>query len=141
MPSVIRTGAFETNSSSTHSLSLIKRKNQYYPDYRGQIVTLHPYELDTSNGEITISGFLFKAEYLLTVCIHIKNSQEYEDSMLDFFQYVLEDCTGGTFIFDIPTDPFYADNSEHLHRKVFESRETLEDFLFGDSSVTVDYNG
>lgn len=141
----IRNGIFETNSSSSHSITICKVTNGIYDD------TILPGE----NGIIVLTGGRFgwewreyndaltKANYCaIDVCgsEHYREDSYREDDgypignpkCVEMLKKVIEEFTGGTVVFSL--DGYIDHQSKGTSLEAFKSEETLKNFLFCSSS-------
>ena len=125
----IRRGVFETNSSSTHSISIAYGTpllgSLYVVD---GIVTIHPGEFDWATE--TYNDSYTKASYCYTYCVNYKLDK------LSMLRYVIELQTGAKVNFVDNGDTGYIDHASlDIAAEPFESDETLRQFIFSLSSV------
>jgi len=125
----IRRGVFETNSSSTHSISIA-----YGTPLLGSlevvdgIVTIHPDEfgwaVETYNDPES------KASYCYTYCVN------YNLDKLSMLRRVIEAQTGAKVTFVDNGDTGYIDHASlDIAAEPFKSDEALRQFIFSLSSV------
>jgi len=124
----IRKNVFETNSSSSHSISISNDKTQLYE-------SISPDE----NGEITIVGGEFGWEYVayfdsITKANYCAIDCESHSLNLAMLEEVLLEHTGAKkIIFDI--NGYVDHQSIGTSREAFDSKEKLKDFIFNPASV------
>lgn len=126
----IRNNVFETNSSSTHSISISKDSegilDTIVPDDDGTII-FHGgefgWEWERYNDPMT------KANYLAVYLCCVKDDEHNKE----FFERVIKDHTGAKeIIFDVSG---YIDHQSHSTAvDAFESEETLKNFIFNPKS-------
>lgn len=117
----IRKNIFETNSSSSHSLSLesnVKLDDNLVADPDG-VVRIEEGEFGWEWRKYNDAHT--KASYCLTLC-------RYNDLYLDMLRDVIEDYTKHQVEFI--TDCGYIDHQSSDNDEMFSSRETLKDFIF-----------
>lgn len=132
MNKLIRTGVFETNSSSSHSIS-IASGSEFIVD----TTSLVP----DSNGNITLIGGEYgwawekfpdaytKANYCAVAC-------KYNDSHINMLIDVIKEQTGAEDIIFAFTDDSYIDHdSTDVYAPAFSSKETLKNFIFNKLSL------
>ena len=126
----IRQGVFETNSSSSHSISITSpNEGELY-----QTLTV------PDDGTLIIEGGRFgweeedhndahtKASYCATFCTKVNPSST------DMFKEVLMEHTGAKEVL-IEAENCYIDHqSTHVASTAFESKDNLKDFIFGKDS-------
>ncbi len=136
MNEVKRVGVFETNSSSSHSISIVA--GSYIPDrlpidsegkveiYTGEF----GWEPETYNDAVT------KAAYCLT---YVTNHHNIEKNHY-MLREVIREATGAKEVRLNNTDPGYIDHqSDDVCMDAFVSHQTLRDFIFNKKSVlTID---
>lgn len=147
MPTVTRHGVFETNSSSTHSISI--QPGDFKPD---RLFTNHGV-LRIFAGEFgwereAYNDPLSKASYCLT---YVKTGGE-TGGREQMLREVLEEEVGGKVEFvplgHDPTDGDdwgYIDHQSHIGKRdacgdAFESKESLRAFIFNPKSTLVTDN-
>lgn len=132
MNKLIRTGVFETNSSSQHSISIasgsefIVDTTSLVPDCDGNI--------KLRGGEFGWEWERFpdaytKANYCAVGCQH-------NDSRVDMLIEVIKEQTGADEVIMAVTDGSYIDHdSTEVYEPAFESKETLRNFIFNKLSM------
>jgi hypothetical protein len=134
----IRKGVFETNSSSMHSVHIEKGQVPYKtiePDSSG--------EIQVNSGEYGWNGDnlttpLERAEYAFTYIQYDARSSDLKEMLKE----VMEEHTGAKVVFEEPTknkedwqtDGYIDHQSTDKAAEVFESKQTLKDFIFGANS-------
>lgn len=152
----IRQNCWETNSSSTHSLTIVnesRRENVNIDDYT-------EFDGDGSGafvftgGEFgwereEYSGFRSKMQYAYTLVVQDDLSfssfdskeiaEDYPDKspQLIMLEKVLKDNIKGLNQFRYTTGYYYVDHQsvDHMMRDIFESEDSLTNFLFNCGSV------
>lgn len=132
---VTRNGVFETNSSSTHSITISNKGNKgnLYVDEDG-VCRIYPgefgWEIESYNDSTT------KASYCLTYLM------QFDDNNLEInmLKDVVKEISGAKSVEFIPNDGYYAwGNIDHQSSDVaseaFESRENLKNFIQNSRSV------
>lgn len=126
----IRKGVFETNSSSSHSVSIADTDKQFVvdmgiiPDKYG-VVTISGGEFGWDWEKINDAGT--KANYCAVYTSYKKSNRE---MLID----VIKEQTGALEVI-IPEDCGYIDHqSNHTASEAFESKETLRNFIFNKNS-------
>jgi hypothetical protein len=140
----IRNAVFETNSSSTHSISVSEVNSDELMDNimfmnEDDNVVVNPgqfgWEQEVYNDSAT------KASYMLT---YIKNyCGEREAEFEEMFKEVIKGQTGcNDVIFNESGDQYYAfgyidhqSSSGNAYHWVFEDKETLRQFIFNKESI------
>ena len=149
----IRRSVFETNSSSTHSISLCLQEHfldwDLFGSKKHKVVDLRPGEF---GWEVeSYDDWMSKASYCLTWAVmHAgvkwddtpevadKKVQEYlvkEDSYLHMLKRVLEDYLDCTVEFRDMLYGYIDHQSQDVCEDVFKSEETLKQFIFCPKSV------
>lgn len=125
MKKLIRRGVFETNSSSSHSVSIgIQEDKQFILD------TIYPDE----NGVITITGEEFGWEWFkhndaMTKAQYAAQQFKYDEESLETLKEVIMEQTGAEdVVFDL--EDGYIDHDSH---GIIE-KSTLRDFIFNKNS-------
>ena len=130
MKTVIRRGVFETNSSSTHSLSI--------SDSHNYIII----KTDEDNNIVISGEFKFGWGYDELYDFEDKVAYYYLDNMydedsIDFLKEVIIDETGANdVIFDINEYYSWIDHQSHGTTDGL-TREELKDFLFNPNSYII----
>ena len=131
----IRNGIFETNSSSTHSITLgdfVPTKNMtgWLPDEDGNY---HIAYGEFGWGPDEYNDCMTKASYALTFA----KDDEHKDELL---KSALADVGIAPVVFDGDAYNAYIDHqSSHVGALLFESKENLLRFIFdSDSVLTID---
>jgi len=125
----IRNNVFETNSSSSHSISIST-------DTTGILDTI---ECD-DNGVITITGLGFGREWEayndpLTKASYCVSDCQGEQSKLDMLRKVIQDHTGASEVkFVINQDSYIDHESVRNSFEGFEDEETLKNLIFNSES-------
>lgn len=142
----VRSSVFETNSSSTHSIT-IGNGPKVFPGVRDPLVV----ETGEFGWEIEkYTSFIDKAIYAFTYAIYcfdsLKSTYELEllnEVLEDYLQITIlyMDDLGDTYLLDEILDgdgQFYYGYIDHQSRddvsEIFESKEVLENFLFCEDS-------
>lgn len=131
-----RKGVFETNSSSTHSISIAVGGNDELLD------TIIPNE----DGIIILSGGEFGWEVeeytdALTKANYCVVDQEGNDERIEMLKRVIMKQTGASVVVIEPTDDDYYPlgyvdhQSSGTSSEAFESDETLRGFIFNKNSI------
>lgn len=124
----IRRGVFETNSSSTHSISIASTEgllDVLTPDEHGNIYINgdgeYGWEVESYNNVGS------KADYALI-------DQQSNPDRLEMLKRVIEQQTGGTVILNYEPSGYIDHQSHGTTNEAFESEETLKTFLFSKNS-------
>lgn len=133
---VIRAGVFETNSSSTHSISIAGKTDTLdtFP-LDNDICKVHPGEFGWE--EETHHSASMKASYCLTF---LKScSEERQEHLSQMLKEVLKNETGKVVEFVSASDEFYKwgyidHQSDFVCAEAFESKENLRNFIFNPES-------
>lgn len=131
---VVRHSVFETNSSSTHSISIAS--GDFVPDHlyeENGVVVVYPGEFGWEEEEYYDAQT--KASYCLT---HVKSYENQRDE--DLLREVIESVTGKKVEFrpsSCKYNPWgYIDHqSSDVPKEAFASSEDLKDFIFNPRSV------
>jgi len=127
-----RIGIFETNSSSTHSVSIDTGFDYVMPESIGEIIVIEPGEFGWEQERY--DDFSSRASYAYT---YAKNYGRKKD-LMDLIN-VIESFTGSKVEFEKNEDDFY-ENGYIDHQSVdeaeiiFKNKETIKKFLFGRKS-------
>lgn len=148
MKTQIRHACFETNSSSSHSLTVSNAGRyspnkmpiikEYYTADTDQVV--YPNAIVLTGGEYGWGYDCFtqpweKANYLATHLIHYSDNPE-ERKM--FEEVLIEETGAENVIFDFSEEDGYIDHQSIGDAKaVFTSKEELKTFLFNDASELI----
>ena len=131
MNKLIRTGVFETNSSSSHSISISADS-----DYILDGTTLVP----DYNGEIKLRGGQFgwewerffdantKANYCAVGC---QNNDYFTDMLIE----VIKEQTGADEVTISLGDSYIDHDSTEVYEAAFVDKETLRNFIFNKKSM------
>lgn len=127
MKKLIRKGVFETNSSSSHSISLATEDKQFVLD------TLYP----DQNGVVTIYGDeygweWFKHNDAQTKASYAAQSFANDDSRLDVLKEIIMEQTGADDVNFVGLNDGYIDHDSY--GIVPTSREELKNFIFNKNS-------
>lgn len=134
----IRHGVFETNSSSTHSISISKSAKMLdsLPTDANGIVIVRSNEFGWE--EETYNDAETKASYCLTYC------KNYDPSKLDMLTRVIMSQTGArviAYVGESDNDWGYIDHqSSDVCAMAFEDEENLRMFIFNPDSVFITDN-
>lgn len=137
MKKKIRKGVFETNSSSTHSISIAVGNNE------GLLDTIVPNE----DGVIVLTGGEFGWEIeeyndAITKANYCAIDQLNNDERVEMLKRVIKEQTGAKMVTSIISDDW--DNGDYSyidHQSVgtsdeaFESEEKLREFIFNKNSI------
>lgn len=137
-----RTGVFETNSSSTHSVSICNNGNlscKVKSNYRKEIIATGRY---FSSGPSIYNSFDEKLSFLITLIFRCCNNVEdivekKEDTRYKLLEKVVKEHTGLVLnvLPDISQGPIFGDvHDEDASEIVFKSEENLASFLFNPDS-------
>lgn len=133
---LIRTGVFETNSSSVHTLSIGRSKKstyEYLPPPGGVVVITGG---DYGWGYERLDTWLEKADYLAT------DAQYREGKYLDLLRQALMDGLGGGVEVKIAVDEdSYVDHQSigEVWDTILQDRIDLQEFLFNPKySIIID---
>lgn len=148
----IRKGLFETNSSSSHSISISEDTSDYLmdttmvPDNKGRIV------LDGGEfgwGYDEYKDALTKANYLSVYCKYFEDDEIEGKSLVYILNWVIEDQTGAVDVvsnaeLDYESLTFsYIDHQSYEDKQLhflFEDKEKLRQFIFNKESKLIIYN-
>lgn len=125
----IRKSMFESNSSSSHSISCDVGTTKFHsisPDSEGKI-TLFGGEFGW--GYETYTDPLSKASYCAL-------DQSGNESRMQMLKEVIMEHTGASEVV-FPNDGYIDHQSCGTSSEVFESKETLKAFIFGKNSVLI----
>jgi len=167
---LIRTGVFETNSSSCHSLSIsddIKLFDTIYPNEEGNIL-LNGGEFGWEEGiyidAITKANYVAVMILLLESAKETFNERENKESFNDYtlppfadknyeicknnFEEVIKEQTGANLIYNCSLD-FNNENWSYIDHQSFEckedaewllSKEQIRNFIFNPNSILITDN-
>lgn len=143
MNKIIRHSVWESNSSSSHAISCNSKSNTYEsitPDENGQIILnggQFGWEWDKFNDALT------KANYC---AVAIKSTHSLGEGKEEWFVELLKEHTGAQeIIFNFSTEDWDSANHSYIDHqsledtgkavdKIFESRESLKQFIFAPDS-------
>ena len=124
----IRKGVFETNSSSSHSITIQSYKGTLnIPDYSGKELVI--YSGDYGWEVCTYTSFLDKASYILTYLLY-----ENDEDHLEAFEDFLKEHTNASYVRLVDNDGYIDHQSFHVPQEALESDDDLMNFLFNDGS-------
>lgn len=131
----IRRNTFETNSSSTHSVTICTASSSFAPiDYTGRVLTVEPGEFGWE--EDFYSDFLSKASYAYTYAVNYgteENLEELKEVLLEYTnakEVVLANRDDSAWYGTGYIDHQSTDEAA----QIFETRDDLKHFLFNDCS-------
>jgi hypothetical protein len=127
MKKLIRKGVFETNSSSSHSISIADDTKQFIMD------TLYPDQF----GIVTISSDefgwdWFKYNDALTKATYAAQQFKYDTYSLEILTEVIKEQTGANDVKFVDLDNGYVDHQSH--GIVPNDKESLRNFIFNKNS-------
>lgn len=130
MKKVTRHGVFETNSSSTHSISIGSNKPEY-PNFKGEEITLEQGEF---GWEIRrFHSFSKRLQYAYT---YAKN---YRKEGVELIKKLLFEHCNCSAINESDFEGYIDHQSDYVCSEAFVSEDTLHNFLFSnDSYFTTD---
>ena len=164
---LIRTGVYETNSSSCHSISIAKGTEVYdtiVPDSEGKII-LTGGEFGGSYSKEHVTDAFTKANYAALLLIYLEKfrNQSYDPKKAEFanmhyvqalynFHKVIKEHTGAEeIIFDFTMEDYNHHNYSYIDHDSVESKsdfealtsaENIKEFIFNPKSVlTLQYSG
>lgn len=144
----IRSAAFETNSSSSHSFSLgagtkLKSDLHVFDGFVEVVAGEFGWEPDSYNDCHT------KASYCLTWLMQVRETPQFKQ-LSDMFNQAICEVTGATTVLYVPVAGYdtvkhlwsdredwgYVDHqSFEVSEEIFKSPETLKTFIFDSSSI------
>ena len=130
-----RTKVFETNSSSTHSISISNIVKEKLPDFHGETFTLNGGEFGWGYKEFT--DWQIKANYA-AIAIENRKDETHKEWLTDLIK---EETNCGDVIFVLGLDDLrsYIDHqSSVVYWDNISSKEDLYNFIFGNSTLTID---
>jgi hypothetical protein len=141
MQTVKRTGIFETNSSSCHSISVVGGKytpSKFPCSPDGRVCEVYPGEFGWGPEEYRDA--VMKASYCLTYAK--ERPDEGTGYLLERLERVLKDMTGARYIEFLSVGGYYPwgyidHQSSHVCGEVFTSDQDLKDFIFNPASVLI----
>lgn len=135
----IRRNTFETNSSSTHSVTICSCGGSFSPiDYTGKVLIIEPGEFGWE--ERSYVGLAHKASYAYTYAANYGT----EENLNELREVLLEYTNAEEVIFQKYKDDWYPTGyidhqSDDVAAEIFETRNDLKHFLFNEcSSFTTD---
>ncbi len=131
----VRHSVFETNSSSTHSISIVKGVEVYdtlplFDGPNGNYVSIDQGEFGWGYEELTDAGS--KAAYLWTFA---KGGTDSQRKMLK--EAILEHTGADEVQFDEDSEGYIDHQSSDVAEPVFESKQRIIDFIFNPKSVLI----
>jgi len=136
----IRRGVFETNSSSTHTITIVG--GEYTPDvqsllYDKNIVVLHGEEFGW--GYEIIKDSLRKAEYVYTYIMDCVYDGDLKLLYLQMLKNVLQSVLGENVTIRLSTlgNGYIDHQSADIPQEALTSEETLRDFIFNPKSLLI----
>jgi hypothetical protein len=127
MKKLIRKGVFETNSSSSHSISIASNDKEFVLD------TLYP----DQNGIVTVEGDeygwdWFKTNDAATKASYVAQSNMYDEAKLDMLKEVIMEQTGADDVVFVGLQDGYVDHdSTDVAPK---TKHELKNFIFNKNS-------
>jgi hypothetical protein len=145
MNKIIRSECFESNSSSTHSISIntgsFYADNDDYKQLYGDKIELtggeFGWEVESYNDFITKANYCAQDQWSGDVSEEIVLPKDAPKSNIQILKEVIEEVTGLPVEFDaISLDTGYVDHqSQGTTGVLFLNKEDLKSFLFNDKSV------
>lgn len=127
----IRKGIFETNSSSTHSISVVQEEHYELPKNLppiGEPIVLEGDQYGWENSEYY--DWLSKANYLATYAYNYGRQQD-----VDLLKFVIKEFTNREVILEVnPRDTWIDHQSSDIPVKLFKDAEQMKAFIFGKNS-------
>lgn len=133
----IRKSVFETNSSSTHSITLGREDFEISKqglDVEGNVVKIYPGEFGW--GPERFSDSATKASYALAWVKEYSGPRE--EDYLEMLEEVIGDVTGCEveFVKSSDEDWGYIDHqSQKVGKDIFVDKDTLKNFIFNPNSI------
>jgi len=127
MKKIVRTGVFETNSSSTHSLSIARENQEFvhdtiYPDQHGKITVYDQqfgWEWMKYNDAMTKLAYLF---------------QDQGDTHHDIIVDAVKEQTGAESVVFIEDDGYIDHDGRGTTSGVCDSKDNIKNFVFNKNS-------
>ena len=126
----IRTSTFETNSSSSHSLTISRANNSAKLNFKGKDVTFSGGEYGWGYDDLTTP--FEKMEYIAQEIIITNNTK-----LKEWFESILEDCNCGEIIYN-NADGYIDHQSCGTVNRDVSSKEELFDLIFGSGRIIID---
>ena len=127
MKKLIRKSVFETNSSSSHSISLASEDKEFVLD------TIYP----NQDGIVTINGDefgweWFKTNEALVKASYVAQSHVHSDRILDLLKEVIMEQTGAEDVIFSGLDSGYVDHDSYGVAP--SNKEDIRNFIFNKNS-------
>jgi hypothetical protein len=130
---VIRRSAFETNSSSTHSLTINFGKLEAEGLYKGKTLEIETGEFGWEEEDYT--DWQSKASYALTAANGSYGDNK-QSKKMDMLEKVIQEHTGAASVVFLDLKYGYIDHQSYkVADEIFESEDTLKNFIFNENSV------